>query len=138
MREPSVHLTLPPPGKISANPGWSVWVYPWAGTEWKGDRLASYCLKKRWDSKPKHKVVLDQCKTGWQKPPHTPRKPVTPDRSVEEVTATIVTLSCILLLVILALISPQVFQSWWNIRKQKRHVAGEGGLRSTDLQRPGK
>lgn len=63
---------------------------------------------------------------------------MTPDRSVEGMTATIVTFSCVLLLVILALISPQVSQSQWNIRKQKFHIAREGGVGNTDLQRPGK
>jgi len=43
----------------------------------------------------------------------------------------------ILFLVILTRISPQVFQSPWNIRNQKYRVAREGGVRNTDLQSPG-
>lgn len=58
---------------------------------------------------------------------------MTPDRSVQEVTAAISTISCISLLIILALISPQLFQREWNIGKQIFHLTKKGGIRNIDL-----
>lgn len=69
---------------------------------------------------------------------HVRTHPGTPEIAAEETTATIFTLSCVPLLVIFILISRQVFQFQWNIRKQEFHMSREGGDRNTDLQRPGK